>query len=294
MGYQKREKVSNELARATQNAVSSLANQNMAYLETQLPKNKITDLVQDVKMAIAQSVGMSKGATLAECRPESIMACMINAHKSGVSLNPHKKEAYLVPYRNNDHYVAQLNVSFIGMRNIITRETGIKMRAVCVYSNEPLEYYSDGFDEVFKHTPLPEAERGELMYAFSLAKLPDGDVLIERMTKSEIDTCKKASRGSDSEYSPWQTFTSEMWKKSVTRRHCKNIPDLSNETAQLIANDEALAIGRPQDLSSAYEDAGIKVEEPVQPQRSEDETESAFNDIFETNATEVTTEEGEI
>lgn len=298
MAYQKREKVTNELVVQSQKAVANLAKKSQKYLEEQLPNAVINDLVQDVRMSIAQSVGMSKGATVAECRPESILACMINAYRCGVSLNPTQRQAYLVPYRNGDHYIAQFSLSYMGMVDMIYRDSGIKIRSEVVYSNEPLEYYSDGFDQIYKHTFLPEDERGDLMYAFSMAKLPDGEIMYERMTKSEIEKCRKASKGSDSEYSPWQVYTSEMWRKSVIRRHCKNLPNLSNVVAEALANDESLAIGRSQDLSQAYEDAGITVETPQQPQRNEEETMSAFDNLFpeeaiDTQAVEVNEQEGE-
>jgi len=280
MAYQQKEKVNNELVVQSQKNLANLANANRGYLEKQLPPDKITDLVQDVRMAIAKSVGMNKGSSLADCTTESILACMINAYRSGVSLNPDQKRAYLVPYRNGNHYIAQLNISYMGMRDLVTRDTGIIMRAECVYSHEPLEYYSNGFEQIYKHTFLPVETRGDLLYAFSMAKLPDGQVLYERMTKDEIDKCKKASKGSDSPYSPWVVWEPSMWLKSVSRRQCKNMPNISNATAQAIANDEALAIGRPQDLTDAYKDAGITVEPPKS--RTDEENSSAFDDIFST------------
>jgi len=281
MAYKPAEKVNNELAVQSQKALANLADASRSYLERQLPKDKITDLVQDVRMCIAKSVGTNKGSSLADCSSESILACMINAYRSKVSLNPDLRRAYLVPYRNGNHYIAQLNISYMGMRDMVYRDTGILMRAECVYSNEPLEYYSDGFKQIYKHTFLPDEERGELLYAFSMAKVPNSDdILYERMTKGEVEKCKEASKGSDSKYSPWQVWEEQMWLKSVTRRQCKNLPNVSPELAQVIANDEALAIGRPQDLTDAYKDAGITVEPPKS--RTDEENSSAFDDIFST------------
>ena len=280
-----------ELTKQTEMAVAGMASQSRAYLEKTLPNAKLDTLVQDVRMAISKSVNVSKGTTLAECTPESLIGCMINAGSMGVSLNPDSKQAYLIPYRCGGVNVAQLNVSYIGLRNMIAQRTGMKMRAVCVYSHEPLEFYSDGFEQQFKHTPLPESTRGEFLYVFSLAKDLDGDISYERMTAEDIESCRKASKSGNSEYGPWAKWPEEMRKKSVTRRHIKNLPTVPRDVAQAIANDEAVDIGRPQEMTEAYANAGIKVEPPVTPQTDED-TESAFDSVFaNTNENETTEKE---
>ncbi len=292
MAYQAKEKVNNALVVQTQIAVANLANSSRSYLEKQLPNHKIETLVQEVRMCIAKSTGQNKGTSLAECSPESILGCMITCASMGVSLNPDKKLAYLIPYREGQKFVAQTNISYLGLRNIITRDTGIKMRGECVYSKEPFEFYSNGFDQVYKHTPLPESERGDFMYAFSLAKLPDGEIMYERMTKEEVQKCRDASKGGASEYSPWTKWFESMALKSVTRRQCKLLPNISNETVELLANDEAMAIGRPQFMETAYEKAGIKVEAP--PVKNEEEVSSAFTDIFGSDSEPIVENKSEI
>jgi len=270
-----------ELTRQTEMAVAQMAGASMAFLKKTLPNAKIESLVQDVRMAISKSVNVSKGITLAECTPESLLGCMINGATMGVSLNPDQKQAYLIPFRSGGQNIAQLNVSYIGLRNMITERTGTKMRAVCVYSHEPLEFYSDGFEQVFRHTPLPEATRGEFLCVFSMAKDLDGDVSYERMTAEEVEKCRLASKSGNSEYGPWKKWFEGMAQKSVTRRHVKNLPTMPREVASAIANDEALEIGQPQEMKEAYAKAGIKVEPPAP--KTDEENESAFDSIFKTD-----------
>ncbi len=276
-----------ELTKQTEMAVAQLASKSMVYLQKTLPNVKIESLVQEVRMAISKSVNTSKGTTLAECTPESLLGCMINSATMGISLNPDQKQAYLIPFRCGGKNIAQLNVSYIGLRNMIYMRTGIKMRAECVYSNEPFEYRSDGFDQIYSHTPLPESERGEFMYAFSLARDKDGDVTYERMTKEDIDKCKSASKGGHSDYSPWSKWFESMAMKSVTRRHVKNLPSMPSDVSNALANDESFEIGRPQDLTDAYEKANIEVVKDEV--KTDEEIGGAFDQIF--NTTAVTTEE---
>lgn len=278
-----------ELTKQTEIAVAKLAETSMSYLQDTLPNAKVKTLVQEVRMAISKSVNVSKGTTLAECTPESLLGCMINAATMGVSLNPDQKQAYLIPFRCGGQNIAQLNVSYIGLRNMIHAKSGIKMRAECVYSNEPLEFYSDGFDQIYKHTPLPPESRGELLYVFSMARDLDGDVTYERMTSEEVNKCRDASKSGKSEWGPWAKWFEGMAMKSVTRRHIKNLPTMPREVANAIANDEALAIDRPQAMEEAYEKAGIKVEPPKV--KTDEENESAFDDIFAKKTDEQPTEE---
>lgn len=268
------------LAEKVKQDVTKMMQAHKDKIAETLPKEtNIMALAQDLKFAITVSEqNPSAKVKLAECTPASLLACCVTAVNFGVSINPQHKEAYLIPYRMGNETIAQLNISYMGLVNQIYARTGIKMRAVCVYSNEPLEFYSDGFDQVFKHTELPPSKRGDFLCVVSIAKMPDGDTLYERMWAEDVEKCKNASPAGKKGFGPWFEWFDGMAKKSVLRRQSKSLPKMPTDIANMLRADEDLELGRPQILEKAYEEMGIKIEPP--PQKSEDEVISDFDGIM--------------
>lgn len=169
----------------------------------------------------------------------SVKNCLVNVALTGLTLNPVMKMAYLVPRKGK----CCLDPSYVGLIKIIT-DTGsvIFIKANVVYSNEPfdIELGSNGF---VSHKPnlTGKGGRGTRLGAYSIAKLNDGSYHVDWMYDSELMGIKARSEGVKSgKGSPWSTDEDEMCKKTVIKRHWKQLPksDRAILAAQAIAFDD--------------------------------------------------------
>ena len=152
--------------------------------------------------------------------PQSVRNAVINIAAVGLSLNPATKNAYLVP---RDGEIC-LDISYMGLIKIAT-DTGsiLWAKADVVYESDNFIYNGPASKPM--HTAdVFSTERGDMVGVYCIAKTVDGEFLVETMTAADIADIRKKSKGADSKYSAWITFTGEMWKKAVIKRASKTWP----------------------------------------------------------------------
>jgi recombinational DNA repair protein RecT len=93
--------------------------------------------------------------------------------------------------------------------------------------------YELGDNERIIHKPALK-QRGEIIAAYSIAKLSNGSISREWMGLEEIEEVRKRSKSPD--YGPWKSDYSEMCRKTVFRRHYKSLPK-TPEADTLIMHD---------------------------------------------------------
>lgn len=189
-------------------------------------------LPEKVKMKFAVEADyakqvMAKDDKFKKCTDESIHQAMMSAAMIGLSLSPTLQHLYLIPRWNDGikKYEAQLLVSYKGMMEVVNR-TGhvLSVKAKVVYSNEPFEYLEGTITEL-RHKPIPDAnKRGKMIGAYCIAKLQDGELMVEYMDADMIAKVMNASESKNSNFSPWKKWPEEMWKKAVVRRAWKYWP----------------------------------------------------------------------
>lgn len=101
--------------------------------------------------------------------------------------------------------------------------------------------YHSGDSPSLTHEPIIVGERGPVVAAYSVARLRDGHVSIEVMTRGQLDKIKgrtkskKPKKVGNNEITeitgPWASDEEEMQKKTVARRHFKHLP-LSDKAAE--------------------------------------------------------------
>lgn len=123
-----------------------------------------------------------------------------------------------------------------GLRKLVSRSPLIAWwNADLVYQAEVekgLFKYQKGDDPRIHHEPLIIGDRGPVVAAYSVARLRDGSILFDVMTRAELDRIrsrtkakKKGKNGEQGEITgPWATDIDEMFKKTVARRHFKQLP----------------------------------------------------------------------
>lgn len=178
--------------------------------------------------------------------PDSLRSAMANVASIGLSLNPAKSQAYLIPrnVKTAEGWKSRifLDPSYRGLCDIATGTGCVEwVQAKIVYEGE--RFVLRGVNEAPLHESDPfKKERGAVVGAYCVAKLPSGDYLTEAMSVHDLHKIRDASEAwKNGEKGPWKDWPEEMMKKSVVRRAFKMWPkakefqriaeavDLSNE-----------------------------------------------------------------
>jgi recombination protein RecT len=175
---------------------------------------------------------------LMECDKQSVMAGAMTAAQLGLEIDPALGRAYLLPYRDSKRgMIAQLIVGYKGFVDLFYR-SGMAdgIQASEVYERDHFRVVR-GLNPVLEHEPFDGDDAGPLRCAYAIASLKGGGKVWEVATKRDIARARKASRGANSDYSPWNTAEGEMWKKTAIRKLAKLLP-LSPELRDAIAHDD--------------------------------------------------------
>lgn len=194
-----------------------------------------------IKKKATQELGFAYQSMLAneqlqKCDPSSIVNAISNIARTSITLNPVMKLAYLVP-RNGK---CVLDFSYMGLISLLKNNGNIRtINAYVVFEDE--EFQHDIVNNIIYHTPKyvqteQEHNARTIIGAYSVAKLPNGEVDYSFMPMWEIDKVRKSSKGSDSKYSPWNTWRDEMIKKTVIKRHFKMLISIDDSANQHIAS----------------------------------------------------------
>lgn len=221
-----------------------------------LPRHLSADRMLRISMT-----SIRRTPKLLSCTPASLLGAIMQAAQLGLEPDGVLGMAYLVPFKDT----VQLIIGYKGLIDLARRSGQLStIYARVVYHKDQFEY-SYGLNEELKHIPSGEDDPGEIVAAYAVARLKDGGVQFECMTRREIDAIRKRSRSADD--GPWVTDFPEMAKKTVLRRLCKMLP-ASVELARAVALDERADVGLPQQLEDVV-DAQIEVRPSSKPTLSD-------------------------
>jgi len=157
----------------------------------------------------------------------SVISAVSNIAAVGLSLNPAKKQAYLVP---RDGKIC-LDISYMGLLDLAIASGSIKWgQAELVFQAD--QFTLNGFDKPPTHGRDPfKTDRGAVVGAYVVVKTLDGDYLTSTMTAEEIFAIRDRSQawksfqaGKARSAGPWATDEGEMMKKTVIKRAYKLWP----------------------------------------------------------------------
>jgi len=160
-------------------------------------------------------------AKLAAGDRQSVVNAVTNIAAIGISLNPAKKQAYLVPRKGK----ICLDISYMGLIDLAIQSGSIMWaQADLVYANDA--FTLNGFDKPPTHSFNPfSKDRGDMVGAYVVVKMHSGDYLTECMSREDIDAIKNRSESVKAgKQSPWDTDYGEMAKKTVVKRAYKYWP----------------------------------------------------------------------
>lgn len=170
---------------------------------------------------------------LQKCDHNSIRNAVVNIALTGLTLNPALKYAYLIPRKDK----CVLDISYMGMIKLLTDAGAVKsVDASVIYMNDKWEY-SRGSNPYFKHEPSL-MNRGDKIGVYAIAFLRDGGYQFEVLNRDDIEKVRATSESWKNEktrnYSPWENWEDEMWKKTALKRLFKLLPK-TNFSEKLIA-----------------------------------------------------------
>jgi recombination protein RecT len=184
--------------------------------------------------------------------PLSLQAAVINVAAIGLSLNPAKKQAYLIP-RNikqkvggKEQWVTKifLEPSYMGLCDLATLSGAIRwVQAYLVHEADNFMDNGAGQRPTHEYNAFAKPEdRGPIIGAYCVAKTADGDHLTTIMAMHELlEVRDKSEQWKRSQSGPWKDFFGEQVKKTVIRRAFKTwpkTPDMDRlENAIQISND---------------------------------------------------------
>ncbi len=152
---------------------------------------------------------------------QSVIDAVTNIAAIGISLNPAKKQAYLVP---RDGKIC-LDISYMGLLDLAISSGSI------LWGQAELVHEADGFglngyDKPPTHERNPFAkDRGPVIGVYVVVKTRDGDYLTTTMSIDEVNAIRDRSESwKKGQKGPWKSDPGEMTKKTVIKRANKLWP----------------------------------------------------------------------
>jgi recombination protein RecT len=185
---------------------------------------------------------------LAQCTPQSVFACVIQASQLG--LRPGMMgECFLIPYedKKKKQTICTLQLGYQGMLEL-ARRSGLVLSIGAYVVHEKDQYaVRFGTQPGIEHIPYLEDDPGKPKLVYAVAELRDGGRHAEVMSIREVNSHRDRSQNyrSAKQYgyaNPWDTDYEEMARKTVIRRICKYLPK-SNELALGMTLDDAAQTG---------------------------------------------------
>jgi recombination protein RecT len=158
--------------------------------------------------------------------PGAFMAALLDAARLG--LEPGTEQFYLTPRKQKGQLEILGIVGWQGYVELMYRAGAVTtVVAEVVRENDHYEY-ERGVHEVPVHRYpkfAGEKTRGPLIGVYAYARMTTGAVSrVIELGEEDIEVIKKSAQGANSEYSPWQTHTKDMWLKSAVRQLAKWVP----------------------------------------------------------------------
>lgn len=209
------------------NAITTISQD--IYGTREVFSNVLTDrslnFEREAEFAIQTITGNDYATKLAMQNRQSVINAVTNIAAIGISLNPAKKQAYLVP---RDGKIC-LDISYIGLMDL-AMITGAIRWAQAEVVREADHFALNGFDKPPTHTYNPFAkDRGEVIGVYVVVKTSDGDYLTEAMSIDEVNAIRDRSSAwkafkKNGTSCPWVTDPGEMAKKTCVKRAYKYWP----------------------------------------------------------------------
>lgn len=175
--------------------------------------------------AIQTLMGNSYAMGIAQSNRQSVINAVTNIAAIGISLNPAKKQAYLVP---RDQKIC-LDISYMGLMDLAMQSGSIRW-AQCALVFAADDFQLNGLDKQPVHRFNPfSADRGGLVGVYCVVKTCDGDYLTHTMDIASVHDIRDRSSAwkawtEKKKKCPWVTDEGEMVRKTCIKQAYKYWP----------------------------------------------------------------------
>lgn len=224
-----------------------------AQMALALPRHVTADRLARIALTEVRKI-----PKLAQCDQTSFLGAIMQCCALGLEPGGALGHCYLIPFENKrqNRTEVQFIVGYRGMIDLARRSGQIlSIEARAVYAQDHFEVEL-GLDSKIVHRPdWNAANRGPLTFVYAVAKLKDGGLQFDVMSRAEIEAIRDKSQGyaMAKRYakdgvinSPWASNFEEMAKKTVVRRLFKYLP-VSIEIQRAVGMDEQAELGIQQD-----------------------------------------------
>jgi recombination protein RecT len=216
-----------------------------AQMALALPKHMTAD-----RLARIATTEIRKVPALAKCDQASFLGAIMQCAQLGLEPGGALGHAYLLPFNNKNKQITEVQF-IVGYRGMIdlARRSGqiVSLAARAVHLNDKFSYRY-GLNEDLEHVPCETGEPGALTHVYAVAKLKDGGVQFEVMSRADVEKVRAQSKAGGN--GPWVSHFEEMAKKTVIRRLFKYLP-VSIELQQAVTQDERAEAGLSQGNADA-------------------------------------------
>lgn len=238
------------------------------------------------RMARIATTEMRKVPKLGQCDPMSFLGAVIQCAQLGLEPGNALGHAYILPFDKREKVgnqwktvrtEAQVIIGYRGMIDLARRSGQIvSIDARAVYEGDKFECVL-GLDARIDHIPdwqnPNRADASKLRFVYAVAKLKDGGVQFDVMSRAEVEGIRARSKSADN--GPWVTDFAAMAVKTVVRRLFKFLP-VSIEMQTAVGLDEMAEAGISQQ-NGAVIDGEFSVVDDDQQQIGSDAITPAFD-----------------
>lgn len=171
---------------------------------------------QEAHFALQQLASNAYLLGVAQNNPDSLRAALLNVAATGLSLNPVKKQAYLIP-RNK---AVVLDISYMGILHVAQMSGAIEWgQARIVRAGHTFRLTGINQVPIHEYNPFENDDAaGAIVGAYAVVKLPSGDFLTHCLNMDALLRIRSRSESFKSgKNSPWLTDPEPMMKKSAVR-----------------------------------------------------------------------------
>lgn len=187
--------------------------------------DKSINFEREAQFALQSIMGSEYATKIATSARQSVINAVTNIAAIGISLNPAKKQAYLVP---RDGRIC-LDISYMGLLDLAIASGSIRWgQAELVHESDT--FVLNGVDKQPTHQRNPfKTDRGPIVGVYVVVKTAEGDYLTTTMSIDEVYAIRDRSSAwkawiAKQKKCPWVTDEGEMVKKTVIKRAYKTWP----------------------------------------------------------------------
>lgn len=187
--------------------------------------DKTIEFAREQEFALQTLYGNDYARQIALKNPQSVRDALTNVAAIGISLNPAKKQAYLVPRKGG----ITLVISYMGLADLAIDSGSIRwVKSEVVRQADKLTLQGVDKPPIHEFDPFSR-DRGDIVGVYCVAKTADGDYLVDTMSVDEVNAIRDRSDAwqawvTKKRPCPWTTDYSEMAKKTLVKRASKMWP----------------------------------------------------------------------